>query len=46
MHLKLKSSRQTAEQYETLKTNIKTYNKILKGLLEKLKRQYMATKFE
>ena len=46
MHLKLKSSRQTAEQYATLKTNIKTYNKIIKRLFRKLKRQYMATKFE
>ena len=46
MHLKLKSSRQTAEQYATLKTNIKTYNKIIKRLIRKLKRQYMATKFE
>ena len=46
MHLKLKSSRQTAEQYATLKTNIKTYNKIIKRLIRKHKRQYMATKFE
>ena len=46
MHLKLKPSRQTAEQYATLKTNIKTYNKIIKRLIRKLKRQYMATKFE
>ena len=46
MHLKLKSSRQTAEQYATLKTNIKTYNKIIKRLIRKLKRQYMARKFE
>ena len=37
MHLKLKSSRQTAEQYATLKTNIKTYNKIIKRLIRKLK---------
>ena len=37
MHLKLKSLRQTAEQYATLKTNIKTYNKIIKRLIRKLK---------
>ena len=37
MHLKLKSSRQTAVQYATLKTNIKTYNKIIKRLIRKLK---------
>ena len=48
MNLKLKSSRQTAEQYATLKTNIKTYNKNIKTLIRKLKRQYtcMVTKFE
>ena len=46
MHLKLKSSRQTAEQDANLKTNIKTYNKIIKRLIRKIKRQYMATKFE
>ena len=44
MHLKLKSSRQTAEQYATLKTNIKTYNKIIKRLIRKLKRQYNGFK--
>ena len=44
--LKVKSSRQTAEQYANLKTNIRTYNKIIKRLIRKLKRQYMATKFE
>ena len=37
IHLKLKSKRQTAEQYATLKTNIKTCNKIIKRLIRKLK---------
>ena len=46
MHLKLKSQGQTAEQYADLKTNIKTYNRIIKRLIRKLKRQYMATRFE
>ena len=48
MHLKLTVyARQTAAQYDaTLKTNIKTYNKIIKRLIRKLKRQHMATKFE
>ena len=46
MHLKLKFQGQIAEQYADLKTNIKTYNRIIKILIRKLKRQYMATRFE
>jgi len=46
LHLKSKTSRLTIEEYQNIKTNIKTYTTIIKRLIRKLKRRYLSNKFE
>ena len=44
--MKSKTSNLTLVEYQTIKINIKTYNPIFKRLIIKLKRKYIANKFD
>ena len=46
LHMKSKTSNLTLVEYQAIKINIKTYNTIIKRLIRKLKRKYIANKFE
>ena len=46
LHMKSKTSNLTLVEYQAIKINIKTYNTIIKRLIRKLKREYIANKFD
>ena len=46
LHMISKTSNLTLVEYQAIKINIKTYNTIIKRLIRKLKRKYIANKFD
>ena len=46
LHLKSKTPGLNLEEYQSIKTNIKTYHRIIKQLIRKLKRKYLSNKFD
>ena len=44
--MKSKTSNITLVEYQAIKININTYNTIIKRLIRKLKRKYIANKFD
>ena len=46
LHMKSKTSNLTLLEYQAIRINIKTYNTIIKRLIRKQKREYIANKFD